>query len=364
MKRLLINLARILLTAGFLFLALRMVRFGDSWYVRTVDGRDAVATAVDGSKAVLESGEGVLVIESKTVRREGFTSILKRVDKLRMAGLAALLIVPVVIMSARWRLLMRANGFEVSFGRVFLVNYAGSFFNTFLPGGVGGDIAKAVMTASGEERKAAAVATVLLDRIIGLVAMILMAAVAVIPFIGDPAMRNPVIIIAVLFGGLVLGYPIYFSRGLRESRLGQWMKQRLPFVRTLAAIDGVMHTMKHSGRTIVLALLLSLATQAWTIVVVWLMAREMAMSPAPTLAQFFLFEPIIFIVTAVPLSIGGWGVQEGAYRLLLGLAGVAPNEAIALSLIFKVGLLTVSIPGGILFALGAAKRRPVAAPPS
>jgi hypothetical protein len=87
------------------------------------------------------------------------------------------------------------------------------------------------------------------------------------------------------------------------------------------------------------------------------MAREMGMTPLPSLAQFFLFEPIIFIITAIPISIGGWGVQEGAYAELFGLAGVAPNEAIALSLLLKVGLLVVSIPGGLLFAAGAARRR-------
>jgi uncharacterized protein (TIRG00374 family) len=188
--------------------------------------------------------------------------------------------------------------------------------------------------------------------------MILVAAVAVIPFIGDVRMREPVITVGALFGGLVLGVPLYFSRTVRDSGPGRWLKARVPFAGVLRDLDGVMHSMKHSTRTLLAAMGLSLATQAWVIGVAWLMAREMGMSPMPTLAQFFLFEPIIFIVTAVPLFPGGWGVQELAYLHLFKLAGVAPNEAVALSLLVKLGLLASSLPGGVLFMLGVGRKKP------
>jgi uncharacterized membrane protein YbhN (UPF0104 family) len=70
-----------------------------------------------------------------------------------------------------------------------------------------------------------------------------------------------------------------------------------------------------------------------------------------------VFEPVIFIVTALPISVGGWGVQEGAYAFLFGtFAGMDPNQAVALSVLYKLSMVIVSIPGGLLFALGAARR--------
>jgi hypothetical protein len=362
MKKVLVNVARIVLTAACVLLVWRMIRFEDRWHVKAA-GRDYVAESVetraDGVvRVTLEKGQ-VREWERAAVqvsRIEGFTSIVKRVDKLRMAGLSALLIVPLTFMALRWWLLMRANGFDVPFGRIFAITYAGSFFNAFLPGGVGGDIAKAVMTASGQERKAAAVGTVLLDRIIGLVAMILMATVAVVPFVTDVRMRTPVIVVGALLLGMIVGYVVYFSRGLRESALGRWVKGRLPFASVIRDLDGVMQTMRKTKATLAAALALSVACQAGTIVVVYLMARTMGITAA-TPGQFFLFEPIIFIITALPISMGGWGVQEGAYVLLFGLAGVAENEAIALSLMYKAGQVLMSLPGGLLFALGAGKTK-------
>jgi hypothetical protein len=76
---------------------------------------------------------------------------------------------------------------------------------------------------------------------------------------------------------------------------------------------------------------------------------------------FFIFEPIIFIGTAIPISLGGWGVQELLYEKLFGgFGGMDPNQAIALSILYTVSNILITIPGGVLFALGAARSRPLA----
>ena len=52
-----------------------------------------------------------------------------------------------------------------------------------------------------------------------------------------------------------------------------------------------------------------------------------------------------------------WGIQEGAYAFFFGKAGVPVNGAVAISILFKLTLIFVSIPGGILLALGVGRRR-------
>ena len=80
---------------------------------------------------------------------------------------------------------------------------------------------------------------------------------------------------------------------------------------------------------------------------------------------FFIFEPIIFIVTAVPASLGGWGVQELIYQETFGeFGGMGRNEAVALSVLYSISLVLVTIPGGLLFALGATRRSAVLSPRS
>jgi len=69
-------------------------------------------------------------------------------------------------------------------------------------------------------------------------------------------------------------------------------------------------------------------------------------------------------VTAIPLSVGGWGVQEYIYeKLFSGFGGIEVNQAIALSILYKLSLILITIPGGLLFAMGAT-RRPADAPAS
>ena len=116
----------------------------------------------------------------------------------------------------RWWLILKAHGFDVGFGRVFLVNYSGIFFNHLLPGGVGGDATKALMVAEGEDRKAALVGTVLLDRVVGLAVLVLLGAVCLIPFAGRFA--SPLVPGAVFgaAGGMLLGYLAYVNPALRR----------------------------------------------------------------------------------------------------------------------------------------------------
>jgi hypothetical protein len=265
--------------------------------------------------------------------------------------MAAVLLVPVFLLSLRWWLLLRGAGFPVPFGRTFFVTWAGLFFNSFLPGSVGGDLAKAVMAASGEDRKAAAAGTVILDRLIGLAVMVVLGAACMTPFAGRFRDRTPVIVTYGLFVGMAVGTLLYFNRALRE-----WLKGRLPFRETLGELDGVFRMAKERpGRTAAAAGLSALG-QGAAILAAFGMARSLGITGVPLWA-FFVFEPVIFIVTAVPVSVGGWGVQEGAYVYLFGtFAGMDPNQAVALSVLFKLSGIMVSIPGGLLFGLGLTRR--------
>ncbi|MBI3857509.1 MAG: flippase-like domain-containing protein [Planctomycetes bacterium] len=101
---------------------------------------------------------------------------------------------------------------------------------------------------------------------------------------------------------------------------------------------------------------LSFGAQASAILVIYGLARAMGISGVDVWV-YFIFEPIIFIVTALPISVGGWGVQEYVYQELFGrYGGMDTNQAIALSVLYKLSLILVSIPGGLLFAMGATRR--------
>lgn len=358
MKRWLWHAVRLAVTAGFLVYVYHLIQWEDrtEW---EVPGPDAKLVRFDGTEVVRKDGKVSFLWKNgrrteheekdlKPVLVEGFFSLFARADKALFFAMAAALLVPYTILALRWWILLRGHGFAVPFGQIFFVNYAGIFFNNFLPGGVGGDLTKMILASSGEVRKAAVVGTVLLDRVIGLAVLIFLGATCLLPFAGRfPDWKIPGLVFG-LAGAVIVGYLAYFSppvRRLLGSRGGVW-----------AALDGVFRSAnERKGLTAAVAGL-SVMSQAISILIIYGLGRSLGITAAP-LWSFFVFEPIIFIITALPISMGGWGVQEWAYKeLFAGFAGMDPNQAIALSVLFKLSAILVSIPGGVLFALGAARR--------
>jgi hypothetical protein len=354
-KRLLQAAAQILLTAVALVVVFRLVRFHDAVVMR--DGTVvAVGRAeVRGDWVVVTMPDGRIasfVLDSVGVER-GLRSILRGTNLAAAGLLTAAMLVPFSLMAVRWRLILKAHGFDVGFGRVFLVNYAGIFFNHLLPGGVGGDAAKAVLAAEGEERKAALVGTVLLDRVIGLAVLVLLGAACLVPYVGR--FPSPLVPAAVFgaAGGMLLGYLVYVNPALRRRLAG-----RVPFARALAPVDEVLRSFHARPRLTLATAGLSLFSQLASILIAYGLSRAMGLD-RPPLWQFLVFEPVIFIGTALIPSMGGLGVQEGLYALLFGdVGGLDRSLAVALSLLFKAAQVAASVPGGLLFAFGFARRRP------
>lgn len=323
---------RVLLTGLFVFFAIRLVEFRDSWVV-----------VREGTPQVVYERP-----EDPVEFREGFWSLLRRVDKGLYALCVLLYLVPAFLMSVRWHVIMQAAGVSPGLRRAFLISYVGLFFNNFLPGAVGGDIAKAWVTARDEERKLAVVASVILDRLVGLAAMIVLAFAAAMASLGRPELRTPVLLIAGLFGALVVGYFVYFSRRLRTVRAVEWIKARLPLREGIRSLDATFKKVNARRAAVAWSLLLSLLAQSASIVLLWVMSRALGIEQ-PTLADFFLFAPIAFMLTAIPVTLGTWGTQEVVYRELLGLVRVSATDAIGLSFMFRLSAILVSLPGAIVF---------------
>jgi uncharacterized membrane protein YbhN (UPF0104 family) len=366
-RRWAVHLLRVLVTVGAAFLVVRMIRWNDYWILKETETAKPVyhdasmlksVEHVPGPSYTVTWADGHVTRAVAADLRQGFLSLFNRTNKPLFFVMLAALLLPQVILSARWWMLLKGHGFEAPFGRIFFVTYAGTFFNNFLPGAVGGDLTKAVLASSGESRKAAVAGTVILDRIIGLSVMILLGAASLTPELGfywSPAGdRRLVALIYGLLGAMVLGYAVYFSPPCRR------LIGLLPFKHVVEELDGVFRSARDKKPLVAKAAGLSLLGQVVGILIIYGLACAMGI-PALSLVKFFIFEPIIFIVTALPISIGGWGVQEFVYQRLFGdFGGMDPNHAIALSILYKLSLILMSIPGGLLFALGATRRRAAA----
>lgn len=359
MKRFFWNLLRVVLTGAFLFLVVQMIDWND-YVLVTFSGNAGHPKKVreykeEGDLSWID-GESVsrdLILKSE--RREGFLSLMRRCDLRLYACLVPALFTSVFLLGVRWYVLLRAHDFTFRFRDVFLIHYAGFFFNNFLPGALGGDIAKAIFGVRGEERKAALVGTIILDRLLGLAAMVFLATVVVLPNFGRVELRKPAMIVLGLFGGGLAAAGVYFNPFLRRSRPFEYLKKRLPFRPVLGEIDGAMKLAVAKMGVSALVLFISIVSQTVTITVTFGFAQALGIVGV-SLYQFFVFDPIIFLVTAVVPTLGGWGSQELAFQTLFGTVGVTSNQAIAMSVLLKLTQILVSIPAGILFGLGFVRK--------
>jgi uncharacterized membrane protein YbhN (UPF0104 family) len=355
-----LNLVRVAITAAAVVVVVRMIHWKDYWAIRAdpqgkptshEEAEIREVAGVPGGGWKVTWADGRVTSAAGAVKQDGFIALFSHTNQPLFFAMLAAMLVPYYLLSLRWWLLLRGHGFDVPLGRVFFVTYAGYFFNNFLPGSVGGDLTKAILASAGEGRKAAIAGTIILDRVIGLAVMIVLGAASMTPFVSrftDPRLAW---LVYGLLGAMVVGYAVYFSPLFRKL-IGV-----LPFRKTVEELDGVFRSAKEKKVLVLQAAALSLAAQAAGILIIYGLARAMGI-PGIGLWMFFIFEPIIFIVTALPISVGGWGVQEFVYRELFGgFGGVDPAQAIALSVLYKLTMILASIPGGMLFAGGAARRR-------
>ncbi|MEZ4617984.1 MAG: lysylphosphatidylglycerol synthase domain-containing protein [Caldilineaceae bacterium] len=196
----------------------------------------------------------------------------------------------------------------------------------------------------------------MLDRLIGLISLALMAAVAlVISFSTVNSLLIRTLVLGAI-GGLLIGWMLFFHKPLIRKLL--WVIQ-LPLVsRVEQTMVRYYHTLYglHSHKQLLLtSVVVSVLLQVIEVTAVMLIARSLSVQ-VPAL-YFFLFMPLIWLITMIPLSLNGLGLREGAFAFFFGLIGVAAPEAISISLLVYSCRLLSSVVGGILYAYAAVGRQ-------
>jgi uncharacterized membrane protein YbhN (UPF0104 family) len=256
------------------------------------------------------------------------------------AGCAAVLLtlVGVVLAAVRWREVLAAYGASrlppvVRLARLHLV---GLFYNTFLPGAVGGDVVRGIATrdifgAGGATRS---ITVAFLERASGLAAVLIVATGAFLlhplPGVGGVVFWGPVGLLATAgaIGSVALGRR---AAGLLPGPLKR-LAASLPELR--------------SPRPFLLVLLLAITIQVLIAVGGHLIVRSVA--PQVELTDSLVVIPLALAAAYFPLTVAGAGAREAAFVVLYGVVGVAEADALAGSLAILLCQLIVAAGGGLL----------------
>jgi uncharacterized protein (TIRG00374 family) len=263
---------------------------------------------------------------------------------------------PVVfICSWRWRLLLAVHGVRLRFWRVFELNMIGQFFSAFLLGTTGGDVIKIFYVARAvPDRKVAVGFTVVVDRVIGMIALLLVGAVLAIPNIQLLTSRHDTKVYTALFYLFVLGgvgASILASIGpaLLKHPAIRSLAKRLPLVNRGASIFAAYEKTAQAFGINVIALVGSIPSHLCIILMGWCILQALGLHPP--LITFGAIMAIVNMLIALPISIAGLGVREVLFVTFLGLVGVDPDYAAAFSLTYFTINLVWSLFGAPFYFL-------------
>ena len=276
-----------------------------------------------------------------------FMDTLKNVNPIYF-GLSLLIGVLLNITSSlRWQILLRSKKIEVSLLRLLGYYYIGRFFNMFMPTSMGGDVARAWDLARFTGDSNEAVASVFMERFIG---MVVLAAVSGLVLLGhdDPL---PLITNSLLF---VIALVMFILWLVLDIRVFNFFSRRLsplhPFMdklfRKLRQIHTAVYSYKNDKKTLGFVVSISTLFYVLAVINVWISAS--AFSVDVSFSDMMLAVPAIMLIMNLPVSIGGLGLMEAAYSTIFILFGYSPALALTTALLMRFKTIVNALVGGIV----------------
>jgi uncharacterized protein (TIRG00374 family) len=278
----------------------------------------------------------------------GVASVLARARPGALVVLLALYAAGTLVWSARWRALLGIAGIDMRLSQVWRVSIQAQAGGVLLPGGIGGDALRVASvlarpTRAGETRGSVAivVASVLLDRAVGLSVI---AAVAAALGLAWGGMRDATLafvlagIPVAVFAGLTLlrRAPLQRIGWLVEGRFAGVARPVLEYVRDAKAPRAIV-------RAAALSVVVACAQFATIRGLVYALGGE------PSAEKWvYVGSAMAFIVSAIPALPGGWGTADAAYVFFLGLAGLSAGQALGVCLLYRLFWYLSGVVGAIL----------------
>jgi hypothetical protein len=272
--------------------------------------------------------------------------------------LAAIFLFPItyLLTGLRWHLLLQAVEIRIGVARAFVINMVGAFYNTFLPGSTGGDLIKAVYAARlAPNHRTRAVMTVLIDRIIGLLGLIILGG-TMAAYIAlsskdpnDPVARRCAQVAVgalAMIAATVMGLTVLYTPFIRRLTGFDFILARLPGkVRERA--EKALHTLELYRRrpgVVLVALLITFPVHIT--VIASAMLCGMAFGLPLTAGYYWVVVPVVVLAGAIPISPQGAGVMEFFAILLTRKQGATVSQAFALTMSIRLVQILWNLAGG------------------
>ncbi|MCC6163469.1 MAG: flippase-like domain-containing protein [Acidobacteria bacterium] len=284
-------------------------------------------------------------------RQTDMSAVLARLRQVEPAwvGLALLVHTALLIVSGwRWRRLLVTQDVHASTWQLTVSCLVANFFNNFLPSNIGGDVVRVADTAGLTGSRTVATAVVLLDRALGFIALVAVAAC------GSLLLRHALpgtgylwvlLVLGAVGAAVVVSRPALVPRLLRPlTRVREeWVTERLGRIEDMLGRVG-----SDRGR---LLQAFAGAVVVQVLVVLFYVCVARGLHVDLPLRDALVIVPVSLVIQLAPVSINGFGVREAVFSYLFKRLGHPVDAGLALSIAGAALLILTSLPGGLVFLL-------------
>ena len=264
-----------------------------------------------------------------------------------------LLLLAVLFSAARWYYILKDMNINRKIKQLYSYYLIGMFYSVFLPGAIGGDVARVAGCNSEEDDSLTKITTsVIIERICGLTALFLMGSFA-ISFLLPPSALSALGTSVIIYVKIVsIALFVVLLVLLFKNLLGYTSVLEHKFERLKRGFPNILGSIKQLTRvTVLVTFIFSGLFQSFDIVSSFIIAKALGMSIS--LPLLFAIMPVVYMFTILPVSLGGLGVREGSLVFLLTKVNVPASDAVALSFMLYINRVAVGTLGGIIHLFSA-----------
>jgi glycosyltransferase 2 family protein len=273
-----------------------------------------------------------------------FLAGVRATDGWSLAAAAGIAVVTTVCCAWRWSVVAGGLGVGVPLHTAVAAYYRSQFLNMTLPGGVLGDVHRAVRHGRDVGDVGRGLRAVGWERSAGQVVQIMLAMIVLLILPSPVRSSVPIITAAVVAGAIGV---VLLSRVLPHSGPSRW-------ARTLrGAGDDIRHGLlaRRAWPGIVLASTVVVAGHAATFLIAARTAGETA-----SLTRMLPLAMLVLLAMTIPTNIGGWGPREGVAAWAFGTSGLGSDQGVATAVVYGVMVLVASLPGAAVLVVGWIRR--------
>jgi uncharacterized protein (TIRG00374 family) len=281
----------------------------------------------------------------------GLIRMVKQANRGYLLG--AIFIIPIchLLTSMRWHVLLRALDINITQARTFTINMVGAFYNAFMPGTTGGDLVKAYYAAKhAPDKRTRAVMSVLVDRAVGLYALVIIGGAMAADQWDIPICRKVAKVAAGILVVTALGCIVFYVPALRRLTGFNYIVKRLPLQTTVHKIIDAMETYGRRPLSIVTAFMLAFPVHVAAILSATMAGKALGLPLTP--AYYWALVPVIALVGAIPISPQGAGVMEFVAVQLTRRQGATVSQAFALTMAIRLVQIIWNLAAGVFVLRG------------